>query len=117
MTRSALPLGLAVLALAGDAAALRFQVTARPSSKSAQILGRRQAASDDYGSSQLNNTNDFSYYTDVVLNGTTFDALIDTGRCVRNPVAAAKLWLTENKRPLFRFQLRPLGRRPRSGRT
>lgn len=79
MARTALPLALGLLAVAGDAAALKFPITGRPSKRS---LGRRAPTTNDYGSSALNNTNDFQYYTDIVLNGTTFDALIDTGRCV-----------------------------------
>lgn len=81
MARTALPIALGLLSVAGDVAALKFSIKGRPT-QTARSFGRRAPTTDDYGSSVLNNTQDFSYYADVVLNGTTFEALIDTGRCV-----------------------------------
>jgi hypothetical protein len=67
-------LSAGLLAFISDANAMHFPVIAKRSNN----LARR---GNVFGFSELNNTNDFAYYTSITLGGKVYnEVLIDTGR-------------------------------------
>jgi hypothetical protein len=71
----------ALVALAHSALALHFRVSGSPSPGSVSLFRRGNI---DGSISQLNNSGNVAYRTNLTIGGTSFSTLIDTGRYVLN---------------------------------